>query len=128
LAQSTSSDFLLAEAADALHTTDSAAFLVRPRILRRIINQDRELPGLGWSVPHRKSYIIDRDRLLRIVVREELGMPASANLPETVILIAHPDKDDLVDATQETLLRQIWRMLFHARIHFELDQNLRRAN
>jgi len=80
---------------------------VRPRILRRIINQDRELPGVGWSVPHRKTYIISRERLLQYALAEELGTEPSASLPETVILIAQPDRDELVGTTREALYVQI---------------------
>src|SRR5689334_13874915 len=71
--------------------TDPAALLVPPRILRRVIKKDRGLTGLGLQVPHRKSYVLDRERLLRIADREELGIVPSRELPPTLLLFPRPD-------------------------------------
>ena len=61
-----------------LGAIDPAALLVEPRILRRVIRLDRRLAGLGLFVPHRKSYTIERDRLLAFVDRAELELPPGA--------------------------------------------------
>ena len=61
---------------------DPAALLIRSRILRRVIKQDRRLTGFGLRVPHRKSYTIGREPLLEIVDRAELGLAEDAALPE----------------------------------------------
>ena len=57
-----------------LRAADPAALLVSPRILRRVIKKDRGLSGPGLQVPHRKSYVIARERLLSIADRAELGL------------------------------------------------------
>src|SRR5262249_57612372 len=59
---------------------DPSALLVPRRILRRVIRQHRRLAGPGLFVPHRKSYLIDRDALLQTVSADHLGGPA-ASLP-----------------------------------------------
>jgi hypothetical protein len=77
-----------------IHTIEPAAYVVDQRILRRVIRLDRRLPGLGFSVPHRQIYTIDRDRLLAHVDRGELDLPPNADLPRTVILLAEQDDDE----------------------------------
>jgi len=106
----------------AVHQADPAALLVLPRILRRVIKEDRQLTGWGLRVPHRKSYLISRDRLLEIVEPEELGLDVEAALPEKVILLAEPDADKLAAMTARDALIRCWRLLFHARIHEALEQ------
>ena len=64
----------LAELERAVWAADPAAFLVLPRILRRVIKQDRRLAGFGLRVPHRKSYVIGREPLLEIVEKADLGV------------------------------------------------------
>jgi hypothetical protein len=62
----------VAELERLLTAADPAVLLIPPRILRRVIRRDAGLPGFGLRVPHRKSYLIDRDKLLRIADRREL--------------------------------------------------------
>jgi hypothetical protein len=110
-----------AELEQLLRDADPAALLVKPRILRRIIKHDRGLTGLGLQVPHRKSYVIDRDSLLRIVDKTELDYPARKKLPPTVLLIARPDPDRLAALPRGEALVKYWRMLFHGRVHMALE-------
>lgn len=114
----------LAEAQRLLREVDPAAFLVPARILRRVIKQDRELPGLAFQVPHRKGYTISGERLLRFVEKSELQLSADDELPKRVILIAAPDEQELFHADEPGLLGRIWRLLFHARVHVALDERL----
>jgi len=106
----------------AVREVDPAAFLVLPRILRRVIKRDRLLTGFGVRVPHRKSYVIARDPLLEIVDRSELGLADDAPVPEKVILIARPSDRKMAANSAATMLTRSWRLLFHARVHAALDQ------
>jgi hypothetical protein len=109
----------------ALQAVDPAALLVEPRILRRVIKQDRRVAGMGLYVPHQQVYTIQRDRLLVIVDRPELNLSPAAELAPTVILLAEPtDSDVLESAPLEELLHHYWRLLFHARVHVALEQRL----
>jgi hypothetical protein len=112
------------ELADLLRQVDPSALLVPPRILRRVIKQDRGLSGLGLQVPHRKSYVIKRDALLQIAGHHELGIPADAPLPETLLLLPEPDPVKLKQRGRGRSLVDYWRLLFHARIHRALEQSL----
>jgi hypothetical protein len=117
-------EILLADADRALKSVDPAAVPVTPRTLRRVIMQDHELPGFGFQVPHRKSYLITQERLHWIVPRDELGLSASAVLPPNVILIAQPSEHRLATMQLSQLLAHYWRLLFHARVHRALDERL----
>ncbi|MBM4001165.1 MAG: hypothetical protein FJ297_16795 [Planctomycetes bacterium] len=109
----------------AIQSVEPAALLIEPRILRRVIKQDRRLAGLGLQVPHRKTYTIQRDRLLVIADRGELALAPGDDLPRKVILLAHPtDGDYLEDAPAPDVLHAYWRLLFHARIHLAGEQRI----
>ena len=56
----------VAELESALREADASVLLVPPRILRRVIKQDRQVPGPGLRVPHRKTYVVGRQPLLKI--------------------------------------------------------------
>ncbi len=108
------------ELEDAVRATDPAAFLIAPRILRRVIKHDAGIGGIGLRVPHRKTYVIDREKLLHIVDRSELDLMPSASLPPTVILIARPSADSLAELSGPEALSKFWRQLFHTRVHLAL--------
>lgn len=105
----------------AVRVAEPAALLVEPRILRRVIRLDRRLMGLGFSVPHRKTYTIERDRLLAFVDLEELDLSPAAELPRHVILLSKPADDESLEyLPAEDSLHRYWKMLFHARVHVDL--------
>lgn len=106
----------------AVRTTEPRAFLVRPRILRRVITQDRQLAGLALRLPHRKCYVIGRDNLLALADPDELGAQPGQSLPDTILLLPQPSEAWLEAAPAEEVLLHCWRLLFHARIHAELEE------
>lgn len=102
---------------DCLRRADPAAVLVPPRILRRVIKRAAGLTGPGLQVPHRKSFVIDRDALLRIAGRAELGLPPDRELPDTLVLLAELDPARLRAQPAADSLRRYWRLLFHSCVH-----------
>jgi hypothetical protein len=100
---------------------DPAVLLVPPRILRRVIKRDRGLTGLGLQVPHRKSYLIDRERLLTLADVGELGIEPNRALPPRLCLFPLPDRQRLASDGRSATLLRFWRLLFHSRIHAALD-------
>ncbi len=114
----------LTELEAALAAVDRAVVLAPPRILRRVIKQDRQIGGIGLKAPHRKTYVIDAARLLQIVDRDELGLPPHTPLAGAVILLARPDADYLASLTAGEAKIKYWRLLFHARVHEALDQKV----
>lgn len=111
-----------AELEAAVRAADPAAFLLLPRVLRRVIKQDRRLTGFGFHVPHRKSYVIDREPLLEIVDEVELGVESKRDLPPRVILLSWPLSHEFSETPADIFLHRCWRLLFHARIHLALEE------
>jgi len=104
----------------ALAAAEPAAVLLAPRFLRRIIRRDRELPGLGLHVPHRKCYVIERDRARAMVRADEAAELHRADLPSTVELLAGPMGRRWRDLSKPDVLASYSRRLFHARIDLHL--------
>ncbi len=107
-----------------MNAVEPAAFLAPARILRRVIKHDRQIGGIGLKVPHRKTYVIAAEQLLKIVDRDELDLSPRAELPETVVLLARPDPESLAALTSAEALTKYWRLLMHARVHIALDQRI----
>jgi hypothetical protein len=103
----------------ALGASEARPLLVDARLVRRVIKRHRHLPGMGLQVPHARSYAIDRAALLEIVDAKDLGRKA-ADLPERVILLPRPDRDE--HASDAEALASLWRYAFHARVHQELEE------
>ena len=95
-------------------------FFVMPRVVRRVLQNELDIASPLQQPPHRKCCVIQRDRLLWLVARDELGVDLNADLPDQIILIAQPEEHQLEVMTREQLQRHYWRLMFHARIDFEL--------
>ena len=113
---------MLEQAIRALREAEPAAFLVQPRVLRRVIKQEWELPALTAQVPHRKSRIVSRNTVIRHVDWDELGLEDNAELPDRAFLIARPDEKHLESMSLGQLKLRVWRLLFHSKIHDAFDQ------
>ncbi|MBL9083230.1 MAG: hypothetical protein JNK76_15560 [Planctomycetales bacterium] len=112
------------ELESAVAAVDATAFMVPARIVRRVIRKDRELSDSGLRLPHRKTYFLGRESLLRFVEPAEIGIPSAAEVPETVILLARPEPEQLSAITRPRVLLKYWRLLFHARVHVELERSV----
>src|SRR5258708_5113184 len=105
----------------ALHAVEPAAVLVAPRVLENMVREAGHLSGLMWRVPHRASFIVDRQTLFRHVEQEELALGPDQLLPVTVMLLAWPEAEELEAANSGPLLRKYWQWLFHISVHMHLE-------
>jgi hypothetical protein len=112
---------MVAETIRALKDAEPAAFLVLPRVVRRVIKAEWALPALGLQIPHRKSWLISKYELLRHVDWDELNLKPGSDLPDTAILLARPDDKNLETMGVAQLKLQTWRLLFHSKIHLAFD-------
>jgi hypothetical protein len=116
----------LADLQQALTKVNSAAVLVTPQVLEKVIQQVCNFSGLPWEIPHRKSYVVDRQTLFRHIEQEDLDLGGGARpdnlLPPTVILLVRPTNEQLALENNEVLLGVYWRRLFHASVHLLLEQ------
>lgn len=101
--------------------SDAGVFFVLARVVRRVVQNQLEFASPWVPPPHRKSCVVERERLLWLVARDELGVDAHVMLPPRVILIARPDEGRLEQMSRDDLLRYYWRILYHARIDLDLE-------
>jgi hypothetical protein len=114
----------LAELQQALRAADPRAVLVPPRILERIIVEAYDLRGSAVvGVPHRKCHVVDRRTLFRHAEQADLDLEPDQLLPDTVILLARPQAEELGDLERSLALLKYWRLLFHASVHLALDRD-----
>ena len=109
----------LAELERALGAVEPAARLVLPRLLRRVVRLHTSLPGMGFRVPHGKTYVIPQKALLEIADRSEIGFGPSEELPDDVILLERPGGEILEQWSRSEVLLYYWELLYHARVHEE---------
>jgi hypothetical protein len=107
-----------------IKSVEPAAFLVPPRLLRRVIKQHRQLGGLAVLVPHRKGYVLDREALLKYVALAELGVASNTELPPHVFLMVRPNPERLAKHAPGEALANHWRILFHLHIDLEMQRKL----
>ena len=111
----------LADLQQVLSAADPAVVLVSPRVIERVIQEERDLRGIVWHVPHRKSYVVDRHVLFRFVEQDDLMLESHQLLPATVILLKRPNNEDHLSKNTDTLLLKYWRRIFHSNIHLVLE-------
>ncbi len=100
------------------------AFFVLPRVLRRVLRHELEISSPWVRIPHRKAFVISRDRLVWLVAMDELDAPEGTELPPWVILIARPEDEQLAQLSMTDLRRIYWRLLFHAQVDAALLDRL----
>ena len=105
-----------------LRAVEPAAVLVPPRVLQNIIKQHWNLSGFYWTVPHRDTFIIDRQTLFfGHVDQEDLALEPNELLPPTVMLLAWPGSEEIPPQECPALLLKYWQLVFHASVHLRLE-------
>jgi hypothetical protein len=94
-----------------IRSRNPAVVFASPRTIRRVIRAERGLPVIWPRIPHRESVVIAGRRLADLV-DDFWAFPA--DLPETILLVARPDADRFQAAGIQALLREYWRLVFHA--------------
>lgn len=97
------------------------AILVEDRVLRRVIKAHRHLPGLGLQVPHSRSYALPGKALAALVEHGEVWIERD-KLPDEVVLLRGARGP--LEAGDGRAVSEIWRGIFHARIHAAFDEQL----
>lgn len=98
-----------------------ATFFLAARVMRRVLRNELEITSPLIRLPHRKTYVIDRDRLLWLAARDELGAEPNSTLPARLMLISRPEDDTLARFDREKLLRYYWQLIYHAHLDFHLQ-------
>jgi hypothetical protein len=105
----------------ALQAVEPAVLLVSPRLLRRVVEKQLGPVGLGHAIQS-GGHRIGRAELLQLVDHVDLGIPASYELHDPVLLLAAPRSGDFDDRPADDILLGYWRRLFHARVDQTIDR------
>jgi hypothetical protein len=111
----------------ALRAADPAAFLMEPRVLRRVIRADRQIYDPLVLTPRVEGYMISRSRLLDCADPLEVGLFTADDLPQEVLLFARPKDTWFLEISVDQALLVFWRRLFGLRIQTALQGEVRRG-
>jgi hypothetical protein len=99
----------------------AATFFLTARVMRRVLRNELEITSPLIRLPHRKTYVIERDRLLWLAARDELGAEPNSTLPARLMLISRPEDDALARFDRDSLLRYYWQLIYHAHLDYHLQ-------
>ncbi len=116
------------ELAAILAAVEPSVVLVPAPVLRRVVRHDRGFLGLPLQVPHRKTYLIAADTLLRLSTPEELGIDPARQLTGNLTLLVRPEDFVLQNEPRGAILLEYWRLLFHAQVHRVLEERWARGD
>lgn len=100
------------------------AIFATPRVVRRIILADLDLPIPRARMPHGESIVLTPMRLLELA-DDVWALPAQT--PDHLLLVARPNVDTYHDNT-DGLLRAYWRLLTHGCIDIKARELLATPN
>ncbi|MBU6222221.1 MAG: hypothetical protein KGR24_05650 [Planctomycetes bacterium] len=100
----------------AIQAAAPAVLFASPRLVRRIIRADRDLPLAMARTPHRDIAVLDSRRLAE-VADDVIALPA--DLPDRVAVVARPAADRGDGVGRDETLREYWRLGFHALLDLE---------
>lgn len=114
----------LGELLAAVRTAAPEAFLVPPRILRRVLRHELGSARFAEPAAARESCPIDARRAEEWLDPDELGLPPGTPWPPSLLLLAQPDDDELRTTPLPDLLQHFWRLIYRARVHQAFRQRL----
>ena len=115
----------LRELGEATHRADPTAFLVEPRVIRRLIREHFTFPFVFSRVPHSRVYVATYDELSQQVHPDELGLSNVRQMPPNAILIQEPSERQLEKLSDEELRLRTWRLLFHGKVDRAISKAMR---
>lgn len=101
------------------------AFLVEPRVVRRIIRELHGFARLSTRIPHTEVLVVHAADVRALAHPDELGLESFISFPEQVILVAQPEEHELEEHSTQDLLQLMWKRLYHGCIDFSLQQKVR---
>lgn len=108
----------------ALRQADAGAFLVEPRVTRRLIRELHSFARLSSRVPHTEVCVVDAANVRRLTHPDELGLESFEQLPDPVLLIALPEEHEVRGQSVQDQMVLIWRRLFHGAIDRAMQSSL----
>ncbi|MEZ6129384.1 MAG: hypothetical protein R3C59_11940 [Planctomycetaceae bacterium] len=98
------------------------AFLVEPRVVRRIIRELHGYARLSTRIPHTEVLVARDESIKALAHPDELGLDSFDALPPLSILVAQPEEYEIEKNTVQDLLQVLWMRLFHGCIDLRMQQ------
>lgn len=122
---SSTAQTILTELRTAVRDNANDAYLVEPRVVRRIMRELHGFARLSTSIPHTDVIVVASDDVRLLAHPDELGLESFQHLPDRLILIAQPEEFELELHGRDQLFLQIRARLYHGCIDLHLHRQLR---
>ena len=106
----------------AVRQAKSDAYLVEPRVVRRIIRELHGFARLSTRIPHTDVLVVKDDNIRALAHPDELGLDDFRQLSRLSILVAQPEEHELEAHSTQELMQSVWSRLFHGAIDLELQK------
>ena len=104
----------------AVRQADDSAYLVEPRVVRRIIRELHGFARLSSRIPHTEVLVAKAHDIRQLAHPDELGLIDFQQLQPLSILVAQPEEHELEGHSLQDLMQMTWSRLFHGRIDLRL--------
>lgn len=104
----------------AVRQAEDRAFLVEPRVVRRIIREQYGFARLSTRIPHTDVLVAKALDIRSLAHPDELGLEDFSQLPTLSILVAQPEEHELEQLPLQDLMQLTWSRLFHGVIDLQL--------
>lgn len=103
-----------------MRQADESAYLVEPRVVRRIIRELHGFARLSSRIPHTEVLVAKAHDIRQLAHPDELGLTDFQQLQPLSILVAQPEEHELEGHSLQDLMQMTWARLFHGRIDLRL--------
>lgn len=100
------------------------AFLVEPRVVRRVIRELHGFARLSTRIPHTDVLVVKDEDLRQLTHPDELGLEDFSRLPDLSVIVSQPEEHELENRPVQELLQLVWQRLFHGCIDLHLKRKL----
>ncbi|MCH2202040.1 MAG: hypothetical protein MK102_08720 [Fuerstiella sp.] len=100
----------------AVRQADAGAFLVEPRVTRRLIREMHDFARLSPRIPHTEVCVVPATDVRQLTHPDELGLDSFETLPDMVLLLALPEEHEVAGKSTQDQMILVWRRLFHGAI------------
>lgn len=114
-----------AELQSAVHHACADAYLVEPRVVRRIIRELHGFARLSGRIPHTEVLVAHAADVRQLAHPDELGLTDFTDLSDRPILVAQLEDFELENKATQDILLMLWQRLFHGIIDRELQLQIR---
>lgn len=108
----------------AIRQADSNAYLVEPRVVRRITRELHGFARLSSRIPHTEVLVARAYDIRLLAHPDELGLEDFQRLEPLSILVAQPEEHEVEGQSMQDLMQTVWSRLFHGRIDLRLKKDI----